>query len=247
MIMKNDQAVSPVVGVMLMLVVTIIIATVVSGFAGGLVAEDSRKSPNLAMDVKITNSGTWAGSSFSATVTGVSEPIQTSDLKIITSWKKNDVIGGNTSVGNVVNAIEPSVTSSGLNVASTAPYGFGMATVPGESAISGSSLTPNKAPERQFGNYTLATGVSLSAQPFGGMSDGTGDSYTDEEGHLCGYGAVSKYIYTGLDSDDYTDPMQAVLGYGWEELRSGDIVSLKVIFVPTGKTIFAKDITVLEG
>ena len=36
---KNDEAVSPVVGVMLMLVVTIIIAAVVSGYAGGNVAD----------------------------------------------------------------------------------------------------------------------------------------------------------------------------------------------------------------
>ena len=34
---QNENAVSPVVGVMLMLVVVIIIAAVVSGFAGGLV------------------------------------------------------------------------------------------------------------------------------------------------------------------------------------------------------------------
>ncbi|ADN37204.1 conserved hypothetical protein [Methanolacinia petrolearia DSM 11571] len=241
MTMKNDQAVSPVVGVMLMLVVTIIIATVVSGFAGGLVAGGSQKSPDLAMDVKITNSGTWANSGFSAIVTGVSDPIQTSDLKIVTSWKKNDAIGGNISVGNVVNVIEPSIVSSGLNVASTAPYGFGMATVAGESAISGSSLRPNNASERWFGNYTLAPGVSMSAQPFGGMNDGTGQAYTS------GYGIENSYEYTGFDSDKYTDPMQAVLGSGWEDLRTGDTVSVKVIFVPSGKTIFAKDVTVRGG
>jgi len=39
---KNDDAVSPVVGVMLMLVVTIIIAAVVSGFAGGLASGTSK-------------------------------------------------------------------------------------------------------------------------------------------------------------------------------------------------------------
>ena len=39
---KNDDAVSPVIGVMLMLVVTIIIAAVVSGFAGGLAGETSK-------------------------------------------------------------------------------------------------------------------------------------------------------------------------------------------------------------
>jgi FlaG/FlaF family flagellin (archaellin) len=41
---KKDEAVSPVVGVMLMLVVTIIIAAVVSGFAGGLAGETSKSA-----------------------------------------------------------------------------------------------------------------------------------------------------------------------------------------------------------
>lgn len=46
--LKNEQAVSPVVGVMLMLVVTIIIAAVVSGFAGGL-AGDQQKTPQVSL------------------------------------------------------------------------------------------------------------------------------------------------------------------------------------------------------
>jgi len=47
---KRESAVSPVVGVMLMLVVTIIIAAVVSGFAGGLAGE-SRKAPQASLGV----------------------------------------------------------------------------------------------------------------------------------------------------------------------------------------------------
>ena len=42
----NNHAVSPVVGVMLMLVVTIIIAAIVSAFAGGL-SESNDKAPNV--------------------------------------------------------------------------------------------------------------------------------------------------------------------------------------------------------
>lgn len=45
---KNDDAVSPVVGVMLMLVVTIIIAAIVSAFAGGL-GGTSDAPPNAAI------------------------------------------------------------------------------------------------------------------------------------------------------------------------------------------------------
>jgi hypothetical protein len=46
----NNEAVSPVVGVMLMLVVTIIIAAVVSAFAGGL-ASDEAKAPQATLEV----------------------------------------------------------------------------------------------------------------------------------------------------------------------------------------------------
>ncbi|MDD3621415.1 MAG: type IV pilin [Methanofollis sp.] len=44
----NDSAVSPVVGVMLMLVVTIVIAAVVSAFAGGIYS-DQKKAPQAAL------------------------------------------------------------------------------------------------------------------------------------------------------------------------------------------------------
>jgi len=46
----NEDAVSPVIGVMLMIVVTVIIAAVVSAFAGGMSASES-KVPNAAFTV----------------------------------------------------------------------------------------------------------------------------------------------------------------------------------------------------
>ena len=73
---EQENAVSPVVGVMLMLVVTIIIAAVVSGFSGGLIGGKQQKTPTLAMDVKVVNSGTSATSGFFATITGVSNALQ---------------------------------------------------------------------------------------------------------------------------------------------------------------------------
>jgi hypothetical protein len=48
----DDHAVSPVVGVMLMLVVTIIIAAVVSAFAGGL-SESTAKAPQLSIGAEV--------------------------------------------------------------------------------------------------------------------------------------------------------------------------------------------------
>ncbi|MDD1689957.1 MAG: type IV pilin N-terminal domain-containing protein [Methanoregula sp.] len=259
--MKNqrDMAVSPVIGVMLMLVVVIIIAAVVSGFSGGLVGGSNQKTPSLTMDVKIANSGTWTASGFSATVTGVSDPILTSDLKLITSWKtrmKNNagtanadlslisngtiITGGKTVVSGVenVNVVEPDAGSDAVK--SIAPYGFGFPLAPGQAAIPQSRETPYKNVDQQFGNYTLTPGVSISAKPFGSKQDGTGDPYTN------GYGLSYPYAYT-TDSEGYIDPMQAVLGHGWEELRAGDIVTVKVVHVPSGKTLYTKDVAVTEG
>jgi hypothetical protein len=51
MMQHKDSAVSPVVGVMLMLVVTIIIAAVVSAFAGGL-ASEQHKTPQVTISAK---------------------------------------------------------------------------------------------------------------------------------------------------------------------------------------------------
>lgn len=62
----NEAAVSPVVGVMLMLVVTIIIAAVVSAFAGGL-SSDQSKAPQATLgvtpvlrDIQDTDTTNWA-------------------------------------------------------------------------------------------------------------------------------------------------------------------------------------------
>ncbi len=78
---RGEEAVSPVVGVMLMLVVTIIIAAMVSAFAGGL-AKTSDKGPTANLQVSIVNDGTWGGSTFDVVVLGVSDPIPSSDLKL---------------------------------------------------------------------------------------------------------------------------------------------------------------------
>lgn len=57
MFSSHDDAVSPVVGVMLMLVVTIIIAAVVSGFAGGL-SGGTQKAPQVTLKTEAYN-GTY--------------------------------------------------------------------------------------------------------------------------------------------------------------------------------------------
>jgi archaeal type IV pilus assembly protein PilA len=251
----SDEAVSPVVGVMLMLVVTIIIAAVVSGFAGGLMGGNNQKAPTLAMDVKVSNTGTWVGSGFSATVTSVSEPILTKNIKIVTSWtttmKDNTsyqsvangaaFVGGNTAYPLSANAnyTVPASGGTGGLKQMIAPFGSG----PGV----GATINPT-APiaEQQFGNYTLVQGTGLYAFPFGTTSGKAIGGSTGASAYE-GYGVATPYSYNTTGAFYVSDPTQAVLGSGWENLRSGDTVNLRVVHIPSGKVILNKDIVVTEG
>jgi len=85
---RNEHAVSPVVGVMLMLVVTIIITAVVSAFAGGL-GGSQQKAPQASIDVQIKTAAddTMSGTNTIMTFTELSgDPIQTKDLAIVTYY-----------------------------------------------------------------------------------------------------------------------------------------------------------------
>jgi len=92
----NFEAVSPVIGVMLMLVVTIIVAAAVSAFAGGF-ADDQKETPVAQIDVQLK-----AGKDcprFVFTHLG-GDPLKTGDLKIVTYYhgyqSYSGVTGGRT-------------------------------------------------------------------------------------------------------------------------------------------------------
>jgi len=340
----GDEGISPVIGVMLMLVVVIIIAAVVSGYAGGMIGTDKRGAPTLSMDVKIINSGYWHGSGFSATVNGVSEPIPTRDLKIVTSWKhvNNVKTGGATTVADVetggattvaamrkVNVLfAPNVDASASELY-VAPFGAGPGTnETGTTPGVDTKATVFSSPWQQFGNYTLMPGTTLTAQPCGADAAGSFGNSGDSN-HYGGYGADNKtyditvpgttsacyerrylnggvwgswqswgccalgdttcsayktYILylpggsryraatgvqitqvttpdtiqtqPGTGATKYTyincgssciDPAKALLGTEWNKLRRGDTVNVRVIHIPSGKTIFNQDVPVMEA
>ena len=96
---KSDDAVSPVIGVMLMLVVTIIIAAVVAAFATGMVGDTSGPAPNAKMDVEIYSAyenqyGTYPTMHVSH-ISG--ESLATKDLKFTFTW---DCPGGSECTSN---------------------------------------------------------------------------------------------------------------------------------------------------
>ncbi|HEX3001483.1 MAG TPA: type IV pilin N-terminal domain-containing protein, partial [Methanoregula sp.] len=85
---RNEHAVSPVVGVMLMLSVTVIIAAIVSAAAGGLAGSDTR-SPSAILDVHFYENRSYGSCSAPAiTIEHISgSPLQTKDLTLATYFR----------------------------------------------------------------------------------------------------------------------------------------------------------------
>lgn len=82
-----DPAVSPVIGIMLMLTITLILAAIISGFTGGI-AKSQQKPPQLVFESKLVNEGSETENSFlDINVISVSEGIPSRDLKFQTEWK----------------------------------------------------------------------------------------------------------------------------------------------------------------
>lgn len=89
---QQEDAVSPVIGVMLMIVVTIIVAAVVSAFAGGL-SEQQKKAPSAQIEVTLRTAINSSGLSTPQLVFTHKggDPVTTRDLRIVTfaSGKKH--------------------------------------------------------------------------------------------------------------------------------------------------------------
>ncbi len=165
--MTKEDAVSPVVGVMLMLVVTIIIAAVVSGFAGGL-AGGTKSAPSASIDVKFMKDDGGMGPAYVETkmvfehLSGDSIP--TKDLNIITYYTLSN--------GTVLKHTQTS-TRDGMDL-----YGHGTYTrVPLLNDMSLGYSGDN--PAKDFGNYTWKTGDVLSSGSDIGTSAILGFDITD--------------------------------------------------------------------
>jgi FlaG/FlaF family flagellin (archaellin) len=262
---RNESAVSPVIAVMLMLVVTIIIAAVVSAFAGGLTG-GHQKAPQLTMDVHISNNGYWSGSAFSARVTGVESAIPTSDLEITTHWVHTNRSDGIRTEGGEI--VVPGQNNTFLHWSpwrgasnmgdyyGVAPWGYGMG-VGDQEASAGTGSGQGYQPTNFFGNYSLAVGTVMWAEPFGANTRPTAGGYSGVAydigygvgGHPFSYtygdsrscnGGDCAHLYQGVN----TDGLMAVLGQNWSVLRAGDIVTVGITHIPSGATIWQKDVTV---
>ena len=118
-IIKNEDAVSPVIGVMLMIVVTVIIAAVVSGFAGGM-TDSQEAAPTAAIQCSIVKED---ADNVVMTLKHMSgDSLKTSDLRFYVSYIDStgvptqkrtqgvSVSGFTDSEGNTVSAKVPYLT-----------------------------------------------------------------------------------------------------------------------------------------
>jgi len=170
---ERDDAVSPVIGVMLMLVVTIIIAAVISGFAGGLVTSQE-PAPSASFDVSLTDK------SIDLTVRSISEPIRSKDISIVLSkpgQTRKLVPGPNSTVPFGFNIVEPPVKDEdGKPINGTGFHDNENVTTAAELGKSANYAANWTNAMQWFGNYTLKTGsrMSASGDAFVDICSGTG-------------------------------------------------------------------------
>ena len=217
---ERESAVSPVVGVMLMLVGTIIIAATVSAFAGGLVGTTS-KAPQAAFDVKIVNEG-WSTTMAFTHLGG--DPIDTAQTKIITSWTNRTT---NVPYYRETTALPASKTEQEYapgkyvnlsleTVNVNYDYGYG-ATKYQEPYFVIPGVMPEDDVSLWYGNFIIKPGDVMKEMM----------SVND-------YAIQATY-------DNYSMIKEGLL------LSSKDKVNVKLVDIPTGQIIFDKDVYVLEA
>ena len=158
--MRNEEAVSPVVGVMLMLVVTIIVAAVVSGFASGLGAT-SQAAPATSLGVTVSAAANDISKYVVIENIG-GESIPTKDLRIVSTFTcPDDVMKTQvTNAGKVVkHTIDGSLEPIAANDLVT---DTGVIDYPWVAQITNNDKIVNtRTADRTFGTAVLSPGSSI--------------------------------------------------------------------------------------
>jgi len=234
---KRDSAVSPVVGVMLMLVVTIIIAAVVAAFAGGLVT-NTEATPIASLDVNIYSAANVGGTMSSTyapdfTIDHLSgDPLSTADLRITFTWTN--------STGHIYRS-----TYTGAETGVDYTNVYGNTSRPKTLYVNDMTLTGNSS---YFGYATLSTGDHMQ----------TGANYLGQDVDSTTVHTGSPFMDTLMGADLTFTPVDDSTtktmsdGYGtsadapiykdgiMKELPPGTGVHVTITHIPSGKAIYDK-------
>ncbi|WP_084173070.1 type IV pilin N-terminal domain-containing protein [Methanomicrobium mobile] len=158
--MRNEDAVSPVVGVMLMLVVTIIIAAVVSGFASGIGAT-SQAAPATSLGVSVSAASNDISKYVVIENLG-GESIPTKDLKIVSTFTCPDYVRKNL-VNNAGKVIKHTIDGSLEPIsANDLVTDTGIIDYPWAAQVTNNdNIVNTRTADRTFGTAILTPGSSI--------------------------------------------------------------------------------------
>lgn len=213
----HNSAVSPVVGVMLMLAITVMIAAIVSAAAGGLAAEE-KKAPGATLDVSIYSSKYYGTCSVPSLVIKHTSGnvLATKDLQLVLYYRtpSGTIIKGNLSGQYAVSGDDDW-------------SGFTSAEYSGVLFISD---------ENRYGTDTLQHSAGGNDNWFGNASATlrpgdilvTPAQYCDDPADQHNPGM--QFLFPGVDFND--------------EFPAGSVVSVKIIHTPSGQLIFDRDVVI---
>ena len=229
---RYRKGVSPVVGVMLMLVVTVILAAVVSSFGSGISGSLKTKAPTATFKVRVVKNMPAPGMpgytlNYTEIVQIGGDPIPTEQLKIITV--NPDAYGDKKTMEVLPKSGN---THYYYNYMGTW-YGWINGTSPYLNDVSKGYFGNN--PPVDFGNYTTATGITMTADWYSNYAQAKwnatlGDYETDK--------SIDPYAgnVTGFC---------AMFADCWN-VTPGHFVTIKIVHAPTGTVIWQRDVMV-EG
>ena len=223
--MRTESAVSPVVGVMLMLAITVMIAAIVSAAAGGL-SESEKKAPSALLDVSIYAAKNYHGENGdysipSMTIKHISGNIlQTKDLQIITYYRipaTGTLVKGSLSGQEAVKGNNSCYTDPGFLADKYCGVFF-------------------IYDENRFGSGIIQDSAGGHASWFGNASATLhpGDILATLA-QLCRDGP------TNNPSMEYLFPDVNFPG----DFPAGSVVSVKIIHTPSGQIIYDKDVVIV--
>lgn len=213
-----ESAVSPVVGVMLMLSITVMIAAIVSAAVGGLSGTE-KKAPGAVLDVAMYSAKDYGGFSIpSMTIRHVSgNVLPTKDLQLILYYR----------------------SPSGVSIKGN---------LSGQPAVKGDSSWTEYTPGRFCGVLFINDENRYESGPLMDSDRGSASWFGNESatfrpgdilvtpGRFCGpadpHNTGMEYLFPGIDFDDPA------------EFPAGSFVTVKIVHVPSGQIIYDRDVVI---
>jgi FlaG/FlaF family flagellin (archaellin) len=216
---QNSSAASPVIGVMLMVVVTVILAAAVSAYSTGMM-KGSQVAPSASFDVemRVDIPSSHGNVSYIAITMITGDKIPTRDLKIIT-------INPNARGDNKTSEILPNINNTKtVEYAGVSPF------------LNIGTTISSASTGIFFGQFVLEPGMTMIADEYSNYgseavwAEDTGEYTVGPGGYRTGMQAMF------ADWGDEPD--------GKHSINPGDIVTIKIVHTPTNKVIFTKDVVV---